>query len=101
MPKKTYTCWSCHRRGFTSDELISHRCKECRAERLETVEENPELSNTPWSVDGQQVWVRHDGLGEDGGVFFRERKRSISKEEAAKRLEKLKRLPTWKNGSRS
>jgi len=101
MAERRYKCWECHRPGFKESELVSHRCAACRAQRVLAVKENPELSTTAWTEEGQQVWTKDGALGEDGGVNFRVRKKPISKEQAAKRLKKLKELPTWKNGSRS
>lgn len=101
MAERRYKCWQCHEGGFLREDLIGHRCSACRGIRKEIVRENPDLAATPWSVEGQQVWTKDGGLGEDGGVHFRERKQPISEEKAEKSLVKLKELKTWKNGSRS
>ena len=98
---RTYTCWDCHRPGFEAQELVSHRCVNCRMNRMETTMGNPKRGTTPWVASGQEAWVRFDGLGPDGGVYFRKRKRPITRAAGAERIKKLNRLPTWKNGSRS
>ncbi len=89
MPERTYKCWMCSKRGFKAEELVSHRCPECRAKRVMTVELDAQRAITPWVPEGQQAWVRFNGLGVDGGVHFRKRKDRISKVEAAKKLQKL------------
>ena len=55
----------CPKRGFKAEELVGHRCPSCRAKRVMTVELDAQRAVTPWVPEGQQVWVRVNGLGED------------------------------------
>jgi len=96
---RTYTCWQCHRKGYAAESLISHRCLDCRTENRAVVSENPKLGDSAWTTEGQQAWVRFNGLGVNGGVKWRVRKKKIGEDEAVNRLKKLKRLPTWNDKS--
>jgi hypothetical protein len=89
MPRAPrYTCWECHKSGFKEDDLIGHRCDECRENRVRSAKKGGRFS--PYVVKGQMVWKK-TGKGSRGrGFTWERRKQPISADMAQKRLDRLR-----------